>query len=96
VGVQDVRWDQGGTVRAWDMFFFCWKSKENHQMEEDSCVSRNSVSCKCFVSDRMPFIIRKGRWCNIFLNARAPTEENIDAPNDNFYEGLEKVFDYIP
>jgi len=23
VGVQEVRWDKGGTVRAWDYNFFC-------------------------------------------------------------------------
>jgi len=27
VGVQEVRWDKGGTVRAWDYNFFLWKRK---------------------------------------------------------------------
>ena len=27
VGVQEVRWDKGGTVRAGDYNFFLWKGK---------------------------------------------------------------------
>ena len=32
VGVQEVRWDKGGTVRAGDYIFFFGKRKENHQL----------------------------------------------------------------
>ena len=32
VGVQDVRWDKGGTVRAGDYDFFYGKGNENHQL----------------------------------------------------------------
>jgi hypothetical protein len=85
-----------GTVKAGDMFFFFLeKVKKIFNWGEDLCVPQNSVSSKYFVSDRMSYIIRRGRWCNImFPNAHAPTEENIDAPKECFYEGLEKVFDY--
>jgi hypothetical protein len=31
VGVQEVRWDEGGTVRAGDYNFFYGKRNENHQ-----------------------------------------------------------------
>jgi hypothetical protein len=31
VGVQEVRWDKGDTVRAEDYNFFYGKGKENHQ-----------------------------------------------------------------
>jgi hypothetical protein len=31
VGVQEVRWGKGGTVRAGDYIFFCGKGKENNQ-----------------------------------------------------------------
>jgi len=31
VGVQEVRWDKGGTVRAGDYDFFYVKGNENHQ-----------------------------------------------------------------
>jgi len=32
VGVQEVRWDKGGTVRAGDYDFFYGKGNENHQL----------------------------------------------------------------
>jgi hypothetical protein len=97
MGVQEVRWDQGGAVRSGDFFFFVEKEKKIFNWGEDLCAPQNSVSL--FVSDRMSYIhvIRRGSWCNIiFLNVHAPTEENIDDPKDSFYEGLEKVFDHVP
>jgi hypothetical protein len=49
------------------------------------------------VSDRMPYIILRGRWCHIIvLNVYAPTEYNIDDVKDSFYEELERVFDKFP
>jgi exonuclease III len=32
VGVQEFRWDKGGTVRAGDYDFFYGKGSENHQL----------------------------------------------------------------
>jgi len=32
VGVQEVRWDKGGPVRAGDYNFFYGKGNENHQL----------------------------------------------------------------
>jgi hypothetical protein len=46
------------------------------------------------VSDRMSYIILRGRWCHIIvLNVHAPTEDKTDDMNDSFYEGVEHVFD---
>jgi hypothetical protein len=33
VGVQEFRWDKGGSVRAGDYNFFYGKGNENHQLE---------------------------------------------------------------
>jgi hypothetical protein len=50
-----------------------------------------------FVSDRMSYIILRGRWCHIVvLNVHAPTEDKTDDVNDSFYEELERVFDKFP
>jgi exonuclease III len=50
-----------------------------------------------FVSDRMSYIILRGRWCNIIvLNVHAPTEDKTDDIKDRFYEELEQVFDKLP
>jgi hypothetical protein len=47
-----------------------------------------------FVSDKMLYIILRGRWCHIIiLNVHAPTEDITDDVKDSFYEELECVFD---
>jgi len=46
-----------------------------------------------FVSDRVSFIVLRGRWCNIIvLNVHAPSKEKTDDSKDSFYEELEQVF----
>jgi hypothetical protein len=50
-----------------------------------------------FVSDRMSYIILRGRWCDVIvLNVHASTEDKIDDVKDKFYEKLERVFDKFP
>ena len=50
-----------------------------------------------FVSDRMSYIVLRGRLCNIIvLIVHAPSEEKSDSSNDSFYEELEQVFDHFP
>ena len=49
-----------------------------------------------FVSDRVSYIVPRGRWCNIIdVNVRAPSEEKSDDSNDSFYEELEQVFNHF-
>jgi hypothetical protein len=50
-----------------------------------------------FVSDRMSYIILRGRWCHIIvLNVHAPTEGKTEDVKDSFYEDVERVFDKFP
>ena len=50
-----------------------------------------------FVSDRVSYIVLRGRWCNIVvLNVHAPSEDKSDDSKDSFYEELEQVFDHFP
>jgi hypothetical protein len=47
-----------------------------------------------FVSDRMSYIILRGRWCHIIvLNVHPPTEDKTDDVKDSFYEEVKRVFD---
>jgi len=50
-----------------------------------------------FVSNRLSYIVLRGRWHNIIVvNVHAPSEENSDESKDSFYEELEQVFDHFP
>jgi hypothetical protein len=50
-----------------------------------------------FVSDRMPYVILRGRCCHIVVpNVPAPTEDKIDYVKGSFYGILERVFDKFP
>jgi hypothetical protein len=50
-----------------------------------------------FVSDRISYIVLRGRWCNIIvLNVHAPSVENSCESKDSFYEELEQIFVHFP
>jgi exonuclease III len=96
VGVE-VRWDKGSTERAKDYAFFYGAGIEDHQLGTGFFVHKRIISAGRrveFVSDRMSYIILRGRWCNIIVvNARAPCEYMNDDIKDSFYEELGRVFD---
>jgi len=100
VGLQEVRWDKGGTVRAGDYDFFNGKRNENHQLGTGFFVHRRMLSALKrveFVSDRLSYIVLRGRWRNIIVvNVHAPSEEKSDESKISFYEELEQVFDHFP
>jgi endonuclease/exonuclease/phosphatase family metal-dependent hydrolase len=57
----------------------------------------SSVKISEFVSDRVSYIILRGRWNNIIvLNVHEPSEEKSDESIDIFYQELEQVFDHFP
>ena len=59
VGVQEVRWDKEGTVRAGHYNFFYVNGNENHQWGTGFFVHRRLVSAVKrieFVSDRLSYI----------------------------------------
>ena len=50
-----------------------------------------------FVSNRMSYIVLRGRWYNIIvLNVHAPSEEKSYDSKVRFYEELHQVFDHFP
>jgi hypothetical protein len=77
----EVRWDGGGIEPAGEYTFFYGKGNENHELVAGFFVHKKitqAVERVEFLSDRMSYIILRGRWCHIIiLNVHAPTEDEI-------------------
>jgi hypothetical protein len=88
VGVQEVRWDKGGTEPAGDYTFFYGKGNADQHLGTGFFMHKRIISAVTraeFVSDRMSYITLRGRWCDIIvLNVHAPTEDKCDDTKDSF------------
>jgi exonuclease III len=97
VGVQEVRWDRGGTEPAGKYTFFYGRGNENHQLGTSIFVHKRIISAVKMVksvSNRMSYIILRGALCDIIvLNVHAPTGDKIDDMNSRSYEELQHIFD---
>jgi hypothetical protein len=100
VGVQEVRWEKGGTERAEDYTFFYGEGNGDYQLGTGFFVQKRIVSKVRrvkLISDRLPYIILRGRWCNNFvLSLHAPCDDNSDDVKDRFYEKTGRGFKQFP
>jgi exonuclease III len=98
VGVQEVRWEGGGTEPAGEYTFFYGNGNEIHELGTGFFVHQRNISAIKrveFVSDRMSYIILRGRCCHVIvLNVHAPTEDTDDV-KDSFYEELERLINSL-
>jgi len=96
VGMQEVRWDKGGRVRARDFYFFYGKLNENYQLGTGFSVGyriASAVKRAEFISNRMLYIVLRGHWCNIIdLNVAAPNEDRSDDSKHSLCKELQQGF----
>jgi hypothetical protein len=95
VGVQEVKWEGGGTEPEGEYTFFYRKWNQKNEVGTVSFVCFiSAVKRVKFVSGRMSYIILRGRWCHIIvLNVHAPTGDKTGDWKKSFFEELERVFD---
>jgi len=88
-----------GTV-AGDYNFSYKKGNKNHQLGTGVFVHHRIVSAVKrveFISDRMSYIVLRGRWCDDFvLNVHASSEEESDDSKGIIYMELKQDFDHFP
>jgi hypothetical protein len=80
MGIQEIRWDRDGTKPAGENIFCYAKENENNEFGTGFVRKRiiSAVKRVEFVSDKMSYIILRGRWCYIILlNVHAPTKDEM-------------------
>jgi hypothetical protein len=74
VGVQEVRWEKGGTEGR-GLYIFLWTGEWGSSVRDRIFVHKRIVLAVRrveFNTDRLSYIILRGRWCNIVFECACP------------------------
>jgi superfamily I DNA and/or RNA helicase len=89
-----------GIEWAEDYTIFYGQGNGDHQLGTSFFVHKRVVPVVRrveFISDRILYIILRGRWCNVIvLDVHAPCEDKRGDVKDSFYEEPGRVFDQFP
>jgi hypothetical protein len=100
VGVEEVRWEKGGTEWTEDYTFFYKEGNEDHQLGTDFFIHKRNISAVRrleFINGRMCCITGRGRCCKVTaLAVHVPFVDKSNNTKDSFYEGVWRVSDHFP
>jgi hypothetical protein len=88
VHVHDVRWDEGGTVRAGIIFFSMKKEMKTIVGNRIFCTPQQLRESSLLAIGCHTYIVLRCHWCNIISNVHAQSEEKCDDSKGSFYEEL--------
>jgi hypothetical protein len=90
-----VRSEKGGTERVECCTFLYGQGNGDDQLGTGVFLYKitSAVRRVQFISDKMSYVILRGRWCSIILNRHAPCEGKSDGVKDSFYEEIGGVFE---
>jgi hypothetical protein len=97
VSVRDVKRGKEGTLRAEDYRFFNENGRGNHRLGTGFFFVHHRIVSEVkrveFVSNRMSYVVLRGRWCNIIVpNAHAPSGDKSYDPKYSWYEEFPLIF----
>jgi hypothetical protein len=100
VGIQEVRWDEVGTVPTGEYTFSYGNENANHEPGKQFFLNTRIMSAVKrveFVSDRMSYTLLRDRWCAfIVLNVQPQQRIKLMTRRTASTRRLERVFDKFP
>jgi hypothetical protein len=94
VGVQEIRWEGGGTELTGEYTFFYGMGNENHELGTECFVHKRIISAVKmvqFINDRMSYIT----LTSLFWKFVSQQKIKLNV-KDGFYEEFERLFDNFP